>query len=439
LQSIDGVANQDVNFNSYIVRPSVEALLEFNVQTGVFPADYGRQPSQILMATRSGTNEYHATLFEFLRNSDLDAKTWNQVGAKNPFRRNNYGFTLAGPIIKNKLFFLSNFESLRDRTTSQFIGSVPTPAMRNGDMTAQPHVVYDPLTRVFGADAAGNPLALSATPFPGNIVPSIRFNKVTQKLLQYMPLPNQPATAFVNNYINQAFEPTNTDQFTQRVDWAQNDKMNWFGRYSFDNDFIAQGTLIPVEAGGVTTDAWQAVLGNTYVLGPSTVIEFRLAGNHFTNLLVSHFAFKEDVGTALGIPGLPDLAPATWGVPSYSFTGFSGYSESDPAMTYNTTLQGMDNLSLTRGAHTLKFGVEIRRDRYNQSGNQRAHGSFSFDGTGTMLPGGSTATSGYGFADFLLGNVKEADRTESIADAMSAQPRFTLMRRTTGRLAGKLA
>ena len=145
---MDGVANQDVNYNSYIVRPSVEALLEFKVLTGVFPAEYGREPSQILMATRSGTNAYHATAFEFLRNSALDAKIWNQVGAKNPFRRNDYGFTLAGPILKDKLFFLSNFEVLRDRTTQQLIGSVPTPAMRNGDMTAQKNVIYDPLTRV---------------------------------------------------------------------------------------------------------------------------------------------------------------------------------------------------------------------------------------------------------------------------------------------------
>jgi hypothetical protein len=153
--TIDGVVNADVNFNSYIVRPSVEALLEFKVLTGVFPAEYGREPSQIVMATRSGTNAYHASLFEFLRNSALDAELWKQVGRKNPFRRNDYGFTLAGPILKNRLFFLSNFEALRDRTTQQLIGSVPPLAMRNGDMTGQPHVVYDPLTRLFGTDASG--------------------------------------------------------------------------------------------------------------------------------------------------------------------------------------------------------------------------------------------------------------------------------------------
>jgi len=416
--TIDGVANQDVNFDSYIVRPSVEALLEFKVLTGVFPAEYGREPSQIVMATRSGTNDYHATVFEFLRNSAIDAEIWNQVGKKNPFRRNNYGFTFAGPLRKNRLFFLSNYEVLRDRTTTQQIGSVPTPAMRGGDMSAQKNIVYDPLTRVFGKDAAGNPLALSATPFAGNIVPSSRFNKTTQALLQYEPLPNQPTTAFVNNFINQAKIPTNSDQFTQRIDWTQNDKMNWFGRYSFDNDFLGQGTLFPLEAGGVTTNTWQGVLGNTYVLGPSSVNEARLSVSHFTNLQVGHFAYKQDIGTTFGIPGLPDVSPAAWGVPSFSFTGFSGWGEQDPSITQNTILETTDNFSLTRGAHTLKFGAEVRRDRYNQAGNQRSHGVFSFDGSATMVPGGSTATSGYGFADFLLGAVREADRTENIANVM---------------------
>jgi hypothetical protein len=416
--SIDGVANADVNFNSYIVRPSVEALLEFKVETGVFPAEYGREPSQIVMATRSGTNAFHATLFEFLRNSDLDAEIWNQVGAKNPFRRNEYGFTFSGPLIKNRLFFLSNFEELRDRTTQQEIGSVPTAAMRNGDMTAQPHVIYDPTTRVFGKDANGNPLALSATPFPGNTIPTSRFNAITQALLQYTPLPNQSTTALVNNYINQAPTPTNTDQFTQRIDFSQNAKMNWFGRYSFDDDFVGSATLLPSEGSGVTTNAYQAVFGNTYILGPSAVNEFRFAVNHFTNLLVDDNAFKNNVAGNLGIIGYPNVGPEAWGVPTYSFTGFSGYSESDPAVTRDTSFQAVDNFSLTRGAHTLKFGAEIRRDRYNQSGNQRSHGEFDFTGIATNNPAAAANTSGYAFADFLIGDVAQADRTENIADAM---------------------
>src|SRR5205085_11443258 len=102
-------------------------------------------------------------------------------------------------------------------------------------------------------------------PFPGNSVPSARFNKVTQRMTPYILLPNQPTTAFVNNLITQAKVPTNTDQFTQRVDWTMNDKVTWFGRYSFDYDFLGEGRLTPSSAGGVTTDTWQAVLGNTSV------------------------------------------------------------------------------------------------------------------------------------------------------------------------------
>ena len=222
----------------------------------------------------------------------------------------------------------------------------------------------------------------------------------------------------MNNYINQAAEPTNTDQFTQRIDFSQNAKMNWFGRYSFDNGFLGAATLYPQEAGGVTTNTWQAVIGNTYIVGPSAVNELRFAVNHFQNLLVGHFAYKQDVGGALGIPGLPDVGAEAWGVPSVSITGYSGYSESDPAVTLDTVLQATDNFSLTRGAHTLKFGVEIRRDRYNQSGNQRAHGSFIFDGDATDNPGAAANLSGYALADFLIGNVEEADRTENVADAM---------------------
>src|SRR5262249_17980896 len=151
------------------------------------------------------------------------------------------------------------------RTTSQLIGSMPTQAMRDGDVTAQKNIIYDPLTRMFGQDAAGNPLAISASPFPGNKVPGARFNKISLKLLQYQPLPNKPTTAFVNTYITQGKVPTNTDQFTQRVDWTMNEKMNWFGRYSFDYDYLGEARQIAISAGGVTTDTWQAVLGNTYV------------------------------------------------------------------------------------------------------------------------------------------------------------------------------
>ena len=134
--TLDGIANTDPNFNTFIFRPSIEAIQEFKVETGIYSAEYGRNPGQISVTTKSGTNQYHGTLFEFLRNSSLDAREWLQsTGAKNPFRRNQYGFTFGGKLIRNRLFFMSNFEGLRDRKTTQTVAAVATDRMRGGDLS----------------------------------------------------------------------------------------------------------------------------------------------------------------------------------------------------------------------------------------------------------------------------------------------------------------
>jgi len=126
--TLDGIENTDVNFNLYIMLPSVEALQEFKVQTGIYPAEFGRAASQINVSTKSGTNEFHGSMFEFLRNSKLDARQYDFIGtkpAKTPFRWNQYGFTLAGPVWvpkvyngRDRLFFMSNFEGFRERRTT---------------------------------------------------------------------------------------------------------------------------------------------------------------------------------------------------------------------------------------------------------------------------------------------------------------------------------
>ncbi len=174
--TLDGVENTDVNFNTYVIRPSIDALQEFKVQSGVYSAEFGRATSQINATTKSGSNDFHGSVFEFLRNSTLDAKEWRQEGQKNPFRRNQFGFTLAGRLVRDKLFFLSNFEALRDRKTLQQTSSVAPDRMRAGDFSGQPRQIFDPLTRVFGTDAQGNAIARSATRFANNTIPQNRFN-----------------------------------------------------------------------------------------------------------------------------------------------------------------------------------------------------------------------------------------------------------------------
>ena len=201
--SLDGVENTDLNFNSYMLLPSVDALEEFNIVSGLFDAEYGRAIAQVNVSTKSGSNKFRGTVFEFLRHSSLDAKNFfdRQDLPIPPFKRNQYGFTLSGPVVlpkivdgRNKLFFMFNWEGLRENKSLTQTPSLPLTAWRTGDFSGLRDAsgnlipIYDPATRVF--DAAGNVLQ-APTQFPGNRIPANRIHPVSQKLLAYYPLPQQ--------------------------------------------------------------------------------------------------------------------------------------------------------------------------------------------------------------------------------------------------------
>jgi hypothetical protein len=420
--TLDGVENTDPNFNSYIIHPSVDAVQEFKVQTGVYSAEFGKGASQINVTTKSGSNEYHGAMFEFLRNSAVDAKQWEQVGNKNPFRRNDYGFTLGGPVGiprvfsgKDRLFFMSNFEELRDRLTTQQVTSVATNAMRAGDFSAAGRNIFDPSTRTF--DSNGN--ALTAAPFPGNIIPTSRLDPIAFKLLNYFPAPTNPGTNLVaNNYIAQARSPTDSDQFNQRIDWIENSKSSWFGRFSWGNDLQVPAAAFVASTQQVATTVRQGVLSNTRILNASMVNEARFAWDQFNNDLVGVYANTTNVQALLGVTGLFAPSPLAYGVPGVGLgEGVASYGGVTPWVTRNDTFQGLDNLSIIRGKHSIKIGGEIRRDRYNQYGNQKSAGEFDFDGQSTFNPANPNAT-GFVFADFMLGLPSQAYRVVAMADGM---------------------
>src|SRR5690242_9435162 len=158
--TLDGITNTDVDFNTYIMLPSVDALQEFKVQSGIYPAEFGREAGQVNVSTKSGSNDYHGTAFEFLRNSTLDAKPYDFIGtspAKAPFRWNQYGFTLGGPISipklfsgKNKLFFMSNFEGFKSRRTDLGLYTTPPDSWRHGDFSSYKATLFDPNSRIPG-------------------------------------------------------------------------------------------------------------------------------------------------------------------------------------------------------------------------------------------------------------------------------------------------
>jgi hypothetical protein len=408
--SLDGVSNTDVNFNLIIMQPSIDALQEFKVQSGVYPAEFGREAAQINALTKSGTNQFHGSLFEFLRNDVLDAKQYDFVGtspARTPFKWNQFGFTLGGPVWipkvyngRNKLFFLSNYEGFRLRQSSNGLFTVPTAAMRAGNFSylLPGNQLYDPSTKTVTNGVA------TGTPFAGNIIPANKINPVSVKLLQYLPLPNVTTTTLNNNYETTLPSPLNKDQVTQRVDFIESDRSSWFARYTWTSeDSLNHG--INQNGSTVVTNGKQAVLSNTRVFSPTKVNDAHVGWNNFKNVSGTELGGVLDVVGSLSIPGLTTSDPLSWGIPQVGgFTdGIStfGNATSAPFVLNDETFQFVNNFSWTLGKHALRLGADIRRDQYNYYGNEFSRGQFLFHGTMTASP--FTSGGGDAFADFLTG------------------------------------
>src|SRR6266849_6393266 len=235
--TLDGVSNTDVNFNLYIQLPSVDALQEFKVQSGIYPAEFGREAGQINVSTKSGTNDYHGTVFEFLRNSELDAKPYDFIGTsppKAPFRWNQYGFTLGGPVSipklfngKNKLFFMSNFEGFKSRRTDLYLYTTAPDSWRHGDFSSFTTTLYNPFTRTTGPNGV-----VTAMPCPGNKIDPKYFDQTSIKFMEFWPLPNLNTPTVSNNYQNPQKTIIDKNQFNQRIDFNESSSSQWFGRYS---------------------------------------------------------------------------------------------------------------------------------------------------------------------------------------------------------------
>ncbi|MBM3765162.1 MAG: TonB-dependent receptor [Acidobacteria bacterium] len=429
--TLDGLENTDVNFNTFIVRPSVDALQEFKVQTGVYSAEFGRSPSQINVNTKPGTNEMHGVLFEFLRHDKIQARPWLAAGPKNPFRRNQFGFTVDGPVVipkvfngKDKLFFMANFEGLRERVASVRRSTVADAAMIGGDFSAPQNLpIFDPTTIRNGAD--GRP---TATPFANQRIPVSRFSPQFVKLLEFYGAPNVPgAVAGVSqfNYVRNAPSPTDWDQVTSRVDFNESVNSQWFGRLSWGDELLLGGNTFPSQDEKVQTKVWQFMFSNVRTFTPTVVNELRVGASIFDNDKGTALANVRNVTTELNIPGLLSPIPQAWGAPGVGFGGnnfASGWGETTeaPFVVRNRTYQLLDNLNWIRGKHTLKFGGEITSRRFNQIGNQFPRGFFQFPSRYTSNPSDLGRT-GSAFATGLLGWTEESTRALGIANTQFRQ------------------
>src|SRR5437667_4287832 len=430
--TLDGVENTDVNFNTYVILPSIDALQEFKVQTGIFPAEFGRATTQINASTKPGTNQFHGTLFEFLRNDKLDAKQYAFAGErpKDAFKWNQYGFTVGGPVTisgryqgTDRLFFMSNFEGFNERRKTRTLYSVPSMKMRGGDFSeilSQTNTrIYDPATT---RPDPSRPGAFIRDPFAGNLIPTNRINSVSNKLLEFYPAPNLNPNLVPYNYEATLNRKADKDQFIQRIDFTESSKSSWFGRYSWSGE--SEATPFFFNGSQVQTHAHQTMASNTRVLSTSKVNEFRFGFNSFYNLKSGIFANTRDVMSELKLPGISQMPGVAWGTPQITITGFViaaggtgttfGDNSNGPYENGNRVYQVIDNFSWTRGNHSFRFGGELRWDQYNQLGNQFPRGSFNFQTVATSNVG--AAGTGYGFADFLLGYETQSQGSVTLAE-----------------------
>jgi hypothetical protein len=403
---LDGVKVTDEYFNNLVINPSVDSIQEFKIQKTLYAAEFGGKAAALInVATKSGTAKFHGNVFEFLRNEKLDAKNFFDDPSQPipPFKQNQFGGTFGGPLAiphiflaDNKTFFFASYEGQRIRQSITKTFSVPTAAMKNGDLSAFGQI-FDPLT----TDAAGNRQAIA-----NNLIPHERLDPVAVALLNKVPLPNLPGVS--RNLLSTAIERTNLDQYSLRIDHQATVNDNFFGRLSIFNARAFQPfgsgklteSLLPGFGRQLTTKATNLALSYTHSFSTDFLNEFRFG---FLNVSGGQISENRgvDFAAAARLRGTTSVADDQ-GYPQVSFGGlFSNLGDPTSFITRrDTSYELYDNIFINHGAHRLKFGAYFYRLSFNPVNPDTARGLFSFSG---QFTGARPNQTGNAFADFLLG------------------------------------
>jgi len=393
---LDGIDNNELLINQFVISPSIDAIQEFQLQSSTYSAEFGRSGgAQINVAIRSGGNSYHGSAFEFLRNASLDAKNFfDPFQQKIPqFQRNQFGGTFGGPVRRDHTFFFINYEGTRIRQAITRLAHVPTAAEKSGDFS-QTDLNGDGV--VDANDVLFNPA--TEQPFPGNRIPQQNQDPIGVALAQYFPDPNRSDP--VQNFVSAPVLRNTVNQVNVRVDHRLSHNDTFFARYSFGSedrfnpfDPLADPTNLPGFGSFSRNGGQSLALNFTHVFSAALINEFRFGFNR-SRLGIFQQNKGNDIIGKLGIPGLPDN-PRDFGFPAVNVVGYDQLAEPSniPQDSYDNTFQFIDNLSLTRGRHALKFGADLRRFRSNNYLDALARGLFIF----------APAFTGSSLGDLLLG------------------------------------
>jgi len=411
---LDGINNNE-NHNGLgiLIFPPVEAVEEFRIESSVANAQFGRGGGGTVNLTfKSGGRDYHGGMFHFLRNSALDARNFFDGAAaqKPPFKMNQFGGYIGGrvnPKAKDpKTFFFADYQGGRVRQAQTYVSNVPIAAFRTGDFSRAAQRVFDPLTQRTLADGRFERLQ-----FPGNQVPAARRDRTGQNILNLYPVPNL-GDGLANNFINNPVRSQNDNAVDVKIDhhFSPGD-LGWM-RVSWGNNDLNEPSFLPAPAIGNgpgvpglnTQPVMQVVLSETHTFSPSAFNEARFG---FTRLNLESFNanFGRNVSEEIGVRGANVAGdPLTSGLTIFSINGLQALGDNgfSPAVIVSENLQWNDNVTLVRGKHTIKFGAEVQRRRYNAFQSNVLRGTMAFGTNYTSNPAAPGGT-GLGAAEVILG------------------------------------
>jgi len=444
---LDGVDNNETWLQTVVIFPSVDALEEFKLQTSTYSAEFGRSLGGVVnLQLKSGTNQYHGSVFEFLRNDAFDANNWfsNRAGTAKPdFKQHQFGATLGGPIIKDKTFFFADYQGLRINSGPTYLSTVPTAKMRNGDFSELNRVIYDPTT---------------GQPFPGNIIPQSRQDPASRNILnQLYPEPNAAGTTSasgqqINNYLINPTLERQDNQFDVKVDHRLSTNNRAFVRYSYQKTHrFLPATLEHGDAGATfgagdgNIKAQSVTFNDTHTFSPTLLNEFRFGWNSI-KFLLTPLDFGENLPSAMGIPGI-NINDVTSGMTQMTFQNIRnlGQNGNQPLITNQNDFQIFDNVTKITGRHTFKLGGSVTFRSREILNADTIVGSFAFNNNMTSncagTASGCTVNSNTGFdvASFLLGYA--TTKTRNMFDAgtyTEKRPEWSLYVQDDFRVSSKL-
>ena len=413
---LDGIDNRNkiVGFDSsaaQAIEPVLDGVQEFKVQTSTFSAEFGQAAGAVVNVTlKSGTNQYHGSMWEYLRNSFFDATPYFQVAGQKPnYTQNQFGATFGGPIIKDRTFFFASWQSLQSVNVAPQLATVPTLSQRDGIFSTP---IYEPASTIANPNGKG----YVRTPFPDNTIPASDWDPVATKLLALYPLPNLNRST---NFLSDQAERLQGEQGNIRGDHRFGDRDTFFVRYSKqDNTSVLPAPLPPPtsDPSDVWTEAHSVVGSETHIFRANLINEWRVGYMETREVQQVPGA---NLDAEYGIQGAPDY-PEVHGLPTFGITGLNTLGTTGPGTLpigatgsgnlpldkQGRNIQLLDNLAWIKGRHTLKFGVDAEQVTLYGHVTLSARPNFDFTGVYTQNPQSRPGT-GSGFADFLLGYVND--------------------------------